>query len=110
MKNPKFQMSTNIAVHSKDWKISSDFYGNVMGLVIKEHPTYLEVQNGPIKMYVQENKDVETPVMEYYVKNVEVARVYLESNGCKIIKWEGKGKDCYMKDPFGLTFNLWEEK
>jgi len=23
--------------------------------------------------------------------------------------WEGKGKDCYMRDPFGLTFNLWEE-
>ncbi|MGY8787231.1 MAG: VOC family protein [Fidelibacterota bacterium] len=48
--------------------------------------------------------------MEYFVNNVEDARYYLEAKGCKVIKWEGKGKDCYMQDPFGLTFNLWEEK
>jgi len=48
--------------------------------------------------------------MEYFVDDVEAARQYLESNGCKVIKWEGKGKDCYMRDPYGLTFNLWEEK
>jgi hypothetical protein len=48
--------------------------------------------------------------MEYFVNNVDDARYYLEAKGCKVIKWAGKGKDCYMQDPFGLTFNLWEEK
>jgi len=27
-----------------------------------------------------------------------------------VVKWEGKGNDCYMRDPFGLVFNLWEKK
>jgi predicted enzyme related to lactoylglutathione lyase len=60
-------------------------------------------------MYIQENPSVDCVVMEYYVDDLEVARDYLESNGCKIIMWKGKGKNCYMRDPYELTFNLWEE-
>ena len=110
MKNPQFRMSTNIAIHSKKWKDSSDFYEHVMGLPVKENETHLAVQNGPICMFIQENPGIDCVVMEYFVDDVEAARQYLESNGCKVIKWEGKGKDCYMRDPYGLTFNLWEEK
>ena len=108
-KKPQFRMSTNIALHSKRWKASSTFYDNVMGFVVNEEETHLEIQNGPIFMYVQENFGVKGIVMEYYVDDVEAAREYLEENGCSVIKWEGKGKDCYMRDLFGLTFNLWEE-
>jgi len=60
-------------------------------------------------MYIQENPSVDCVVMEYYVDDLEVAREYLESNGCKVIMWKGKGENCYMRDPYELTFNLWEE-
>jgi len=103
-------MSTNIAVHSKKWKNAIHFYQDVMGLDVKESQTHLEVQNGPIFMYVQDNPGVDGIVMEYFVDDVEIAKDYLEKQGCTVLKWEGKGKDCYMKDPFGLQFNLWEEK
>jgi predicted enzyme related to lactoylglutathione lyase len=109
MNKPNFQMSTNIALHSKKWKGSSEFYKDVMGLDVQENETHLAVQNGPIFMYVQENSGLDCVVMEYFVEDVEDARIYLEKNGCKIVKWEGKGKDCYMRDPYGLTFNLWEK-
>lgn len=33
----------------------------------------------------------------------------LEARGCQVVVWEGRGGDCYMRDPFGLTFNLWED-
>jgi len=102
-------MSTNIALHSKRWKASSTFYRNVMGFTVNEQETHLEIQNGPILMYIQEKLDVNGIVMEYYVDDLEIARKYLEENGCSVIKWGGKGKDCYMLDPFGLKFNLWEE-
>jgi hypothetical protein len=32
------------------------------------------------------------------------------ANGCKVLRWRGKGQDCYIQDPFGVIFNLWEEK
>lgn len=108
MENPKFRMSTNIAVHSVNWKKSQGFYEKIMGLKVIEKETHLKVQNGPISMFIQENPGVDGIVLEYYVDDVEAARILLEANGCSIIKWEGK--DCYMRDPFGLTFNLWEEK
>ncbi len=47
--------------------------------------------------------------MEFCVDDLDVARDSLISKGCRVIKWEGKGKDCYLKDPFGMIFNLWEE-
>ncbi len=110
MKNPKFRMSANVALHTKKWKESSDFYQNVMGLEVTEKETHLKVQNGSIFMYVQENPGLDGIVMEYFVDDVEKAKEYLESNGCTVVKWEGKGKDCYMKDPYGLVFNLWEDR
>jgi len=53
---------------------------------------------------------MENTVLEYLVNNLEAAKEYLLKNGCETVKWEGKGRDCYMKDPFGTIFNLWEEK
>jgi hypothetical protein len=47
--------------------------------------------------------------LEFLVEDLEAARDHLIGNGCKIIKWEGKGKDCYLQDPFGVVFNLWEK-
>ncbi|MBL7013509.1 MAG: hypothetical protein ISR83_03745 [Candidatus Marinimicrobia bacterium] len=109
-KKPTFRMSPCVAHHTKDWKQSAHFYKDVMGLDVCEKDSHLEIKNDPILMYVQPNPGVEGMVMEYVVEDVELAKNYLLSHGCEIIKWEGKGKDCYMKDPFGFTFNLWEEK
>ena len=43
------------------------------------------------------------------VDDLEKARETLEANGCKVLRWRGKGQDCYVRDPFGVIFNLWEE-
>jgi hypothetical protein len=40
---PQFRMSTNIALHLKRWKDSLDFYENIMGFMLKEKETHLEV-------------------------------------------------------------------
>lgn len=31
-----------------------------------------------------------------------------EVKGCQVVVWEGGGKPCYMRDPYGFVFNLWE--
>ena len=48
--------------------------------------------------------------MELFVDDLEAAKRFLTDNGCKIIRWEGLGKDCYIEDPFGLRFNIWQVK
>jgi hypothetical protein len=46
------------------------------------------------------------PVLEVKVKNIEEARDRLVRNGCEIIKDEPDFPRCYVKDPFGLIYNL----
>ncbi len=41
--------------------------------------------------------------------DLEAARDQLVAKGCEVVSWEGKGEDCYIRDPFGFMFNLWEE-
>ena len=48
--------------------------------------------------------------MEFNVDDLDEAKEYLLANDCTVVKWEGKGKDCYMRDPYGLVFNLWEKE
>ena len=49
------------------------------------------------------------PVMELFVEDLEKAREILVANGCKVLRWRGKGQDCYIQDPFGVIFNIWEQ-
>lgn len=69
---------------------------------------HLHIRNKELNLYIMENNELRGTVLEFNIDDVEVAKEYLEKHGCIVVKWEGKGKDCYMKDPYGLVFNLWE--
>jgi predicted enzyme related to lactoylglutathione lyase len=60
-------------------------------------------------MFVIEDPEIQGLVMELCVDDLEQAREELVANGCKVLRWRGKGQDCYVKDPFGVIFNLWQE-
>jgi hypothetical protein len=46
------------------------------------------------------------PVLEVTVGNVEEAKLRLAKNGCEVIKDEPGFPRCYVRDPFGLIYNL----
>lgn len=46
------------------------------------------------------------PALEVTVASVEEAKARLADNGCEIIKDESDFPRCYVKDPFGLIYNL----
>jgi hypothetical protein len=46
------------------------------------------------------------PVLEVAVDNVEETKPRLVKSGCEIIKDEPGFPRCYVKDPFGLIYNL----
>jgi hypothetical protein len=47
-------------------------------------------------------------VLEVTVKNVKEARANLEGKGCEVIKDEPHFPRRYIKDPYGLVYNLTE--
>ena len=103
--------SNNVAILTRDIQLARKFYADVLHLpIVKESATKIEFQTGESCFYIIKNDEIQNTVLEYLVNNLEAAKEYLLENGCEIVKWEGKGRDCYMKDPFGTIFNLWEEK
>ena len=105
-----FRMSPNVAVRTRNYSEAVDFYTKVLGFQDRsDNPQLADLDASPLNLFVIEDQEVRGPVMELFVEDLEAARETLVANGCKVLRWRGKGQDCYIQDPFGVIFNLWEE-
>jgi len=105
-----YRMSPNVAVRTTATSAAVDFYTRVLGFPLRvQKEGVADVGADPINLFIIEDDEVSGPVMELLVDDLEAARDELVANGCKVIRWRGRGQDCYLRDPFGVTFNLWEE-
>jgi catechol 2,3-dioxygenase-like lactoylglutathione lyase family enzyme len=103
-------MSPNVAVRTRRFSDAVSFYSDVLGFVNRSNdPALGDHDANPLNLFVIEDDEVSGPVMELFVKDLEQARKELERHGCKVIRWREKDQDCYIRDPFGVVFNLWEE-
>jgi hypothetical protein len=46
--------------------------------------------------------------LEVTVKSVKEAKARLKKKGCRVVKDEPDFPRCYVKDPYGLIYNLTE--
>ena len=107
----KFSMSSNIAVRTKQTAEAVAFYENVIGFKNRSNdPALAELDARPLTIFVDDDDEFPGPILELFVDDLEEAREVLVANGCKILRWRGKGQDCYIQDPFGVIFNIWEKK
>ena len=105
------KMSRNIAIRTSNTESAIRFYRDVLGMkFVRDHDDGTELDAGQATFFIMDQIDSGPPVAvhEFFVPNVEEAREQLLAQGCTVVKWEGAGRDCYMRDPFGLIFNLWE--
>jgi len=107
----KFRMSPNVAVRTQGQLAEAvNFYSNILGFQNRsDNPELGDLDASPINLFVLEDDEFRGPVMELFVDDLEEARKTLEANGCKVLRWRGKGQDCYIQDPFGVIFNIWEK-
>lgn len=107
----KFRMSPNVAVRTQgQFSEAVDFYTKVLGFHNRsDDPELADLDASPINLFVLEDEEIRGPVMELFVDDLDKARETLVANGCKALRWRGKGQDCYIQDPFGVIFNIWEE-
>lgn len=105
----KFRVSTNTAVFTDDVAGAKQFYGEVLGLPFRETSDGPIVDAGHLQMFIDQQNLSDGIVLELVVDDVEAARELLEQNGCTVLHWEGAGKACFIEDPFGVRFNLWQD-
>jgi len=97
---------TDILIQAPDPKSAASFCVEQLGFAITdEAPNMISVHGGHINLFIERGPPL-GPVLEVTVKNVEEARRRLVENGCEIVKDEPDFPRCYVKDPFGLIYNL----
>ena len=97
---------TDILIQAPDPKKAAAFYVEHLGFEITDpNPKMIGLSGECIHLFIEPGPTL-APVLEMTVDSVEKAKVRLVKNGCEIIKDEPQFPRCYIKDPFGLIYNL----
>jgi hypothetical protein len=97
---------TDILIQAQDPKQAASFYVKQLGFEITGEEAHMISLHGQhINLFIERGPAL-GPVFEVTVANVEEAKRQLVKNGCVIVKDEPDFPRCYVKDPFGLIYNL----
>ena len=100
------KFGTDILIQAPDAKAAAEFYVKQLGFATTgEHGKWIDLHGDHINLFIEEGPGL-GPVLELTVENVEEAKKRLVAGGCEIVKDEPEFPRCYVKDPFGLTYNL----
>jgi hypothetical protein len=96
---------TDILMQAPDPKKAAAFYVSQLGFVITGETPMISLHGEHINLFIEQGPPL-GPVLEVTVRNVEEAKIRLVKNGCEIVKDEPDFPRCYVKDPYGLIYNL----
>jgi catechol 2,3-dioxygenase-like lactoylglutathione lyase family enzyme len=87
---------------------ATKFYQKMGFKVVSQKEDTVELKSGLFRLFLDKG-EILGPIMEFLVSDAQKAKEELLEAGCHVVLWEGKGGRCYMKDPFGFMFNVYEE-
>jgi predicted enzyme related to lactoylglutathione lyase len=97
---------TDILIETPDPMSAALFYVKQLGFVVTdEAPHMVSLHGDNINLFIEQGPAL-GPVMEVTVDDVDEAKNRLVKNGCTIVKDEPDFPRCYIRDPFGLIYNL----
>jgi predicted enzyme related to lactoylglutathione lyase len=96
---------TDILIQALDPKKAAAFYVEQLGFEITGEEPMLSLHGENINLFIEQGPAL-GPVLEVTVVSVEEAKARLVKNGCEIVKDEPHVPRCYVKDPYGLIYNL----
>ena len=101
-----FKASRDIILRTENWSEAVDFYGKVLGFPMTERTkTIVGFETGAFCLYVERGKE-HGPVFDFLVPDIQDAKRQLVAAGCTIIEENPAVPRCYIRDPFGLVFNI----
>jgi len=98
--------SRDIILRTNRWPEAVQFYETALGFkVISLTDTTVGFDTGALVLYVEKGAE-HGPVFDFLTADVQVAKERLVAAGCSIVEENPTVPRCYLKDPFGLVFNL----
>jgi predicted enzyme related to lactoylglutathione lyase len=100
------KFGTDILIQAPDPRVAASFYVEQLGFEITdEQPNLISLHGKHINLFIERGPAL-GPVLEVTVGNVEEAKSRLTKNGSEVVKNEPDFPRCYIKDPYGLIYNL----
>ena len=97
---------SDIIFETEDPQKAAAFYVAQLGFEVTDvKPNMISLHGNCINMFIERGPSL-GPVFEITVDSVEEAKARLVKNGCTIVKDEPEFPRCYVKDPYGLIYNL----
>ncbi len=86
-----------------------NFYEGVLGFtVVHDDPAMCGLDTGSFRLFI-DTAPALGPVFEFEVGSLSAIKARLLAEGCSIVEEDPSIPRCYMRDPFGLIFNLREQ-
>jgi len=101
-----FRSSREVIIRTDTWTEATKFYETALGLpVTLRTDTMMGFETGAFCLYIEKG-DAHGPVFEFLVPDVQAAKRSLVAAGCSVQEEDAAVPRCYMRDPYGLVFNL----
>lgn len=98
--------SRDVIIRTPAWNEAVRFYEQVLGFaVLSRAEGMVGFETGAFSLYVEKGPPHE-PVFDFLVSDVPATRDHLLKAGCTLIEEDPAVPRCYLRDPFGLTFNI----
>jgi len=104
----KFTSTRDIIIHTGKFEEAVRFYQQDLALAVTmKSENLVGFETGSFQLFIDGRDPLRTgPVFEFCVDDVEQTKQKLLSTGCTVIAEDASVPRCYIKDPYGLVFNL----
>jgi len=97
---------SDVVIRTEAWEKARHFYGEILGLrVTHEGEALIGYDTGAFRLYIEKGS-AHGPVFEFLVPEVEPAKRVLLLAGCSVVEEDASVPRCYLRDPYGMVFNL----
>jgi catechol 2,3-dioxygenase-like lactoylglutathione lyase family enzyme len=98
--------TNDVMLRITDFAAAKSYYNGVLGFpIVAEAENLLGFDLGAFVLYFEHGDD-NGSVFEFQVLDVTQAKERLLAQGCALLEEDPDIPRCYMRDPFGLIFNV----
>ena len=101
--------SRDVLIQTNQMDAAANFYEKVLEFkVIERSKQLVGFETGSFRLFIDKGEPY-GPVFEFFVPHLKKAKKLLVENGCRVELEDPLVPRCYIRDPFGLTFNIAEK-
>ena len=102
----KTRSTRDILIQTEHADEARAFYEEVLGFpVIYDDPAMCGLDTGSFNLFIDPAPNL-GPVLEFEADDLPAMRARLLGAGCAVVEEDPSIPRCYLRDPFGLIFNL----